>query len=366
MPIRGSSATDIRPLIESLSAPDEIRRETAIARLAIIGVRAVDRLTAAYAGADGDRAKRIAILRVLEAVGDARGGPVAREALHHGGDEALAAAGVLRALLDSPVGGAAADALDALVAVALDRQVERRVRMAAFDALQDMPDEVRAQVATAVADDPDAAVKARATSTERDAPAGEAVWQDAIEGRLPDDPASLREAAHTRATSSPLSAIQKLVDALRARESAPGHAARRHEWLAVRGALHQALALRASTVAVYDLRETVAEASGSLPTTFLTALHVIGDESCLEAIAIAYTRAAGTAPMDRETPGTPSTDDERWRHQLAGAFQAIVKREKIARTSSVLKRIATKWPGASRAVSTTSRTTPRRKTPDRT
>lgn len=366
MSITRSSAADIRPLIESLGAPDEIRRETAIARLAIIGARAVDRLTAAYADAAGDRAKRVAILRVLEAVGDARGLPVAREALRQGGDVGLAAAGALRALLDSPAGGTAADALDALVAVALDRQVERRVRMAAFDALQDMPDEVRARIATAVADDPDAAVKAHATSTERDAPAGGAVWQDALEGRLPDDPGSLREAAHTRASSTPLSAIQKLVDALRARESAPGHAVRRQEWLAVRGALHQALALRASTVAVYDLRETVAEAPGTLPTTFLTALHVIGDASCLEAIAIAYTRAAGTAPTDRETPGTPATDDERWRQQLAGAFHAIVKREKLARTSSVLKRISTKWPGASRAISKTSRTTPRRKTPDRT
>ncbi|MBA3296996.1 MAG: hypothetical protein H0U19_08670 [Acidobacteria bacterium] len=371
MTITRSSATEIRPLIEALGAPDEIRRETAIARLAIIGARAVDRLTAAYADPASDRSKRIAILRVLEATGDARAVPVARQGLQDGGDVALAAAGALRALLDSPVGATAADALDALVGVALERQAERRVRMAAFDALQDMPDAMRARVETAVADDPDASIRARATSTQRGAPPGEAVWQDAIEGQLPDDPAALRDATQTRAAVTALSAIQKLIDGVRARESDPDHAGRRQEWVAARGALHQALALRGSTVAVYDLRETVAGAAGALPTTFLTALHVVGDESCLEAIAIAYTRAADGAPGDpikvqAGTSGTQSMDAERWRHQLAAAFQAIVKREKVARTSSVLRRIATKWPDAARAVSKTSRTTPREKPPVRT
>lgn len=355
MSIRPSAAADIRPLIDALGAVDEIKREAAIARLAIIGPRAVDRLTAAYETTE-DRSKRAAILRVLEAIGDPRAIPLAREALTEGGDVAIAAAGALRALLDSPIGGAAAESLDALIAVALDRHADRRARVAAFEALDDMPATVRERVAAALTDDPDLSVKVTAGQSE--AASTDAVWQDAIDGRLPDEPAVLRDAIRARAAPTSLSALQKLVDAVRAHEAAPAGSPRTTEWVAVRGAIHQALALRGSTVALYDLRETIAAATGPLPTTFLTALHVIGDESCLDAIAAAYAHDAA-AP-------TASQDHERWRQQLAAAFQAIVKREKIARTSGTLKRIAAKWPDAARVLSKTSRTTPRRKTPART
>jgi hypothetical protein len=114
-----------------------------------------------------------------------------------------------------------------------------------------------------------------------------------------------------------------MIDAIRTREGSASGAARAG-WQSLRGALHQALALRGSRVAVYDLRETVAQAQGPLPTSFLAALHVIGDESCLEPIAAAYLRAKS---------------DERWRVQLAAAFRAIAKREKITRRSAVMKRV---------------------------
>jgi hypothetical protein len=353
MSIRPSAAADIRPLVDALGSADEIRREAAIARLAIIGPRAVDRLAAAYETTREDRSKRTAILRVLEAIGDPRAIPLARDALTQGGDVAIAAAGALRALLDSPIGGAAAESLDALMAVALDRQADRRTRIAAFEALDDMPEAVREQVAAALTDDPDLSVKVSAGQSE--AASADAVWQDAIDGRLPDEAAGLRDSIRARAASTALSALQKLVDAVRAREAAQPDSPRAPEWVAVRGTLHQALALRGSTVALYDLRETIAAATAPLPTTFLTALHVIGDESCLEAIAAAYAHDASA-----------SEEDERWRQQLAAAFQAIVKREKIKRTSGTLKRIASRWPDAAGGLSKTSRTTPRRKTPART
>jgi hypothetical protein len=191
-----------------------------------------------------------------------------------------------------------------------------------------MPEGVRARVAEALASDPDPRVKSRAAELPRDAAAAESVWQDALEGRLPDDPAILREAAQTHAQSAAFSALQKMIDAIRAREgSAPGSI--RAGWRPLRGALHQALALRGSRVAVYDLRETLEETQGPLPTSFLAALHVVGDASCLEPIATAHASA---------------TSDERWRVQLAAAFKAIATREKITKRHAIMRRILTRHP----------------------
>jgi len=319
--IKASSAAEIRTLVSALAADDEVKREAAIARLAVIGARAVEALGRAYD--DADRVTKVAILRVLESIADGRATTIARRALAERGDVAIAATSALRALLDSPHGPTGTDALDALVATALDPEADRRLRLAAFDALRDMPEGVRVRVADALAGDPDPQLKSRALELPRDAAAADSVWQDAIEGRLPEDPATLREAAQTRASSAALSALQKMIEAIRAREaSAPRRA--RNAWQSVRGSLHQALALRGSRVAMYDLRETISGTQGPLPTSFLAALHVVGDESCLESIATAYARAES---------------DERWRAQLATALRAIVRREKITRRHAVMKRV---------------------------
>jgi hypothetical protein len=103
----------------------------------------------------------------------------------------------------------------------------------------------------------------------------------------------------------------------------------------VRGALHQALALRGSRIALYDLRESVAKASEPLPPSFLAALHAVGDESCLEPIAAAY----------------DASHDARWQTQLREAFQAIVRREHLTRRSAAMKRLAAKRPDALQALS---------------
>ncbi len=322
MVIKASSANEIPTLVSALGGDDDIARDAAIARLAVIGGRAVDALGRAYESA-GDRATKIAVLRAMESIGDRRTIAVARRALAERGDVAVAATAALRALLGSPHIPTGTDALDALVATALDPAAERRLRLAAFDALHDLPKTVRAPIAAALASDPDPRLKSRSLALPRDAEAAESVWQEALEGRLPDDPATLRAAAQTRTQSAALGALQKMIDAIRTREGSASGAARAG-WQSLRGALHQALALRGSRVAVYDLRETVAQAQGPLPTSFLAALHVIGDESCLEPIAAAYLRAKS---------------DERWRVQLAAAFRAIAKREKITRRSAVMKRV---------------------------
>ena len=322
MTIKASAASDIRTLVSALAGDDEVRREAAIARLGVIGSRAVDALSRAYDAA-ADTATKVAVLRALESIGDGRTVPIARRAIDEGGDAGVAAASALRALLDAPHAPTATGALDILVSTALNAHTATRLRLAAFDALQDMPDGVRAPVAKALADDPDPRFTARVVQLPREAAAADAVWQDAVEGRLPGNPATLREAVQARAQSAPLATLQKMIEAIRGREASVSGRAVGAAWLALRGTLHQTLALRGSRVALYDLRETIEQAGTALPPSFLTALHVIGDESCLEPIAAAYARAGS---------------DERWRVQLAGAFRAVAKREKITKRSAAMKR----------------------------
>jgi hypothetical protein len=329
MSIKPSSASEIRTLTAALASGDEVTRETAVARLAIFGPRATDRVMATYVAAD--RNTRRAILRVLEAIADPRALPLARRALAEGGDVSVSAIATLRALLDSPQTSAATEAFDALVEVAMNRTAERRARLAALDALRDMPE-------------------AGLSHAPHDAAVADAVWRDAIDGDLGEDPSQLRDALATRGASAALGVLQKMIDAVRLREGALPSPGEREAWRALRGALHQALALRGSNVAIYDLRETFDSATGPLPATFLTAVHVVGDSSCLASLATAY--AAHT--------------DERWRQQLSAAFGAIEARHKITGRSAVLKRIASRWPEAAAALSTTLRTRPRPRTPART
>jgi hypothetical protein len=330
MVIKASSATEIRALVDALCGPDEVKREAAIARLAVIGPRAVDRLTKTLAGTS-DRAARVAILRALEAVGDHRAAPAAQRGLDEGGDVAIAAAGVLRSLLDSPHGHVASKALDSLVAVALDERVERRVRVAALQALDQMPADVREKVAAALGPGTDDTVREQSRQRDKATASADALWRDALDGLVPDDPDLLRAAVSARAATAPLGTLQKLIDEVRRVENDARGAGRKEDWRAVRGAIHHALALRGSRVAVYDLRESFAEPGSRLPVSFLSAVQAVGDRSCLEPLAATLSSAA-------------SEHDQRWQHQLAAAFRAIARREKITRRHAVMRRISARWP----------------------
>jgi hypothetical protein len=330
MVIKASAAGEIRALLAALTGDDEVKREAAVARLAVIGRRAVDRLITAY-HSGGDRTARAAILRSLEPLGDPRAAAVARAAMIEGGDMAVAGAGVFRGLLNSPHGQSATEALDTLVAAALDPTADRRIRLAALDALQEMPHGVRTRLAEALKGDPDATVRAHAAAAPREAAVADALWNDALDGRLPDDPVPLIELIAAKAAASPLSALQKLVDAARARETT-GTPSRRHAWRALRGALHEAIARRGSRVALYDLRESLTEADGPLPLSFLAAIQTVGDASCLEPLAAAFARS-------------PSTNTW-WRDQLAATFRAVAKRARVSRRHAVMKRLSARFPEA--------------------
>jgi hypothetical protein len=117
-----------------------------------------------------------------------------------------------------------------------------------------------------------------------------------------------------------------IVERVREREAAepPG---RRDAWTAVRFAAHLVLARRKSRIALYDLRESFEAAKAPLPVDALAAVTLVGDASCLEAIASAYTRSRNSA----------------WRRQLLETFHAVVKREKLTSRHAVIRRLQKKF-----------------------
>jgi hypothetical protein len=303
--------TDVPLLLDALRG-DGNRREAAIARLIIVGKRAIGGLVETYQGTS-DRALQIAILRILEASGDGRVLGVVQHAIDGGGDLAIAGIAVLRELLGRRQGSTEAEALDLLLAITRDRSAERRVRAAALLALDNAPADVRKALG---AFGPDQS-------------ADDALWEDARAGHLPDRPDGLRESIAGRAATAPLADLRRLIEAVSAREAQASSPAAAREWVALRGAIHQALALRGSRIALYDLRDTFARAAAALPSSFLGAAQLAGDESCLEPLAAAFARSG----------------DDRWRHQLAQAFHEIVKRERITKRHSALRRALARAPG---------------------
>ena len=286
--------------MDGLRAADPIRRDAAIARLRVVGARALSRLIPLIQH-DPDHAVRGGALAVLEGIEDRRALDAALAALDAGSpDVASAAARVLRGWVTHEQG---TRVLDALTTAAVDPSRHTTVREAAIDALSDLPRDLLQPIldqgprpATVVADDPDA----------------------------------VREWLLTGGKDAPLSALHDAVVRAREREQHETSAARRQEWQALRGAAHAALARRDSRVALYDLREAFDTAAASLPLDYLSAITAIGDASCLEPMA----RAWAAAPAETW-----------WRERLSAAADAIVHRTRLSGRSAVLKRVRAKWAG---------------------
>jgi len=337
MPIKPPPGAEIRDLIAALGADDAVARESAVARLAVIGTRAVDPLLRAYTAADGHL--RSGILRAFEALAEPRALVVARDALNGTvADLHAPAAGVLRALLGSSRTDAASAALDALIAAAVDGSRPQPVRLAALDALRDAPRDVFEPIRRRLAADPDTEIRDRmAGSRATPQPADDDdVWNAALDGRLSGSPDALKKAITARRGVARLTDLQRLVDRIRARERMEEDAARREQWRAVRGATHQALAERNSRLALYDLRDSLLE-PGRLPVAFLAAIEEIGDASCVETLAAAYDASSRSG-------------DAWWREHLASAFRAIIHREGLTRRHAAVKRAMARWPEATTAL----------------
>src|SRR5262249_30497605 len=105
--------------------------------------------------------------------------------------------------------------------------------------------------------------------------------------------------------------------------------AQRAGWATLWATAHLTLARRGSRLALYDLRESFEQAAAPLPVEALAALALIGDASCLEPIAAAWTRSS----------------DEWWRDRLSALVREIATREKLTRRGAVMKKIAKRWPG---------------------
>lgn len=334
MSIRASSSRQIESLVANLSAASITTREAAVARLTVMGPRAVERLVA-LAGSSAPAVARAAALRTLEAIGDPRALTPALDILADAGaDPAVgaAAAGVARVFLRGRRGAAA---VDRLTAVVLDRGRGEALRLAALRALRTLDPATITPVLTSLAEDPSAAIRAEAVTkrTARRAPADPvATVTAAAEQGLPEGPGSataLRQALGGAGEAIPLPTLLRVVERLREREAAEP-AARREEWTMTRAAAHVALASRGSRLGLYDLRESLEAAAAPLPVEFLAALSMAGDVSCLEPIAGAHAKAKNAW----------------WRDHLADAFRTIVAREKVTRRNAAIKKIEKKWKGA--------------------
>jgi len=295
-------AGEIDRLIADLGRAEGHRRDAAVARLRVMGVRALPHLSTLLDSAATVSA-RAAALSVLESFDDQRTIALALRALQDGDtDVALAAVSVLRGWLTREDG---TQALDAVTAAALDKKRDGAVRLAALDALSELPPELVAPV------------RERAPVDGGDRPAL-------------DDPAALGGWLAAHAATAPLSALHAAVTAAREREQADSLPRRREEWTRMRGAAHLALAHRGSRLAVYDLRESFDRASTPLPADFLAAAARVGDESCLEPLARAWAGAKG---------------EPWWRSRLMETAADVVARLKLTGRSATLKRVRVKWPG---------------------
>lgn len=312
--IKASADTEVCALLETLGAGLPARREAAIARLAILGSRAVPRLLAAYDASS--REKQLAILQVLERCGDVRALPVARGAAEAGGDVAVAAVAVLRELAAHAPGVAYPEALEALLSISTRPSAGRRVKAAAAEALAGTTAEIRQLVAA---------------STQTNESPEDVVWEEAAAGRLPEGAAAMRDALAGHAERAALPSLRQIIETVRAHEERIAPPTRRDEWTAIRGALHALLALRGSRIALYDLRETLEGSTGPLPADFLSATEAIGDASCLEPVAIAFSRAPASA--------------HGWRDGLAAAFRTMLARERLTRRHAAVRRALARAPG---------------------
>ena len=295
------SGGDVARLLGELGDADAVRCDAAVARLRIIGPGAVGSLTDLALGEHAAGA-RLAALKALEGIDDPRTiDPAAQLTADRDPAIASAAIAVLRQWVTREQG---TRVLDVLTRTALDASLDAGVRLAALDAVAELPRHLVAPLL-------------EQASLARSRPA------------IGDDPTAALDWL-SRTGAAPLSRIHNVVVQLREREGQERTDTRREQWTRARAAAHAVLAARRSSVALYDLRETFDSATRPLPVDYLTAVAAIGDASCLE-------------PMARAWSASPVEDW--WRTRLVEAAGDIMQREKLNGRSAVVKRIRARWRG---------------------
>jgi hypothetical protein len=324
--IRASASQEVRRLIGDLEGTDAVRRDAALARLAVIGTRAVRQLLEHLATAPAG--STITLIAALEAIPDARAvEPVLGAMDHADAGVRLAAIKATRGLLALPEG---TRVLDRLTALALDASRAASERVAAIEALGVLPARTLGPLVERLRADESAEVRAAIehAGLQADDPVEE--LEESADGWLARDPAAVLHLVTRAGDRAPLSTLHRLIEKARSRE-ADGRRGLRRDWGTVRAALHLSLARRGSTVALYDLREAFEAAHEPLPADYVAAVTLIGDATCLEPLAVAFAAAHDLS------------DTEHWRRDLAVAFSAIVEREGLTRRHAALRRVRARF-----------------------
>ena len=159
MAIKTSASQEVRRLIADLSAagPTATKREAALARLTVIGTRAVRQLVDALGSATTSEG-RAALLSALEAIPDARAiEPILANLASTDLPVRLAAARAARGLLPLAQG---TTVLDRLTSLAIDRTQPGDLRALAIEALATLPARTVKPVLDGLKDDASPAVRA--------------------------------------------------------------------------------------------------------------------------------------------------------------------------------------------------------------
>ena len=330
MAIRPSTAKEVTGLVADLAADRSAVREAAVARLTVIGARASSALAAIVVDRHASPRARTAALRVLEATADASGLASVLGAVDDTSDEVVGAA--IAALAPHVRSANGAVVVDRLTAIAVDRKRAVPIREAALRALLDLDTRSLRPLLKTLRSDRSSEIAALAANRRPGEPPpdrpGELLSQ-AVDGRLPADGEMVRRALGRAGDAVTLPDLLTLIEQLRDHEKAQP-AAGRGQWQAARAAAHLVLARRDSRIALYDLRETVAQTKEPIALEFLAALDAVGDASCVDAVAKAYA----------------STRDAWWRGHLVRTFAAIVRRERLTQRHAAIRRLKARNPRA--------------------
>jgi HEAT repeat protein len=380
VPILPSAGRRIQELLRPLESPAAAERESAVARLTLLGPRTIPHLED-FLGRAGPTG-RLAAVDVLERLGEARGlGSLLL--LTRDRDEAVArraievaaafpeprAAEALRAALTSgsPLLRRAAvaalgrlhrvglvEAVEPLLGVLLDQRGEEDLRLAALEALSSLEGRTLLPALQALTADASPAVvraargvMSRRSGTKSAAPREPSAPQEAALPALltrleaahtsSAEVATIVEALVTQRSPALLPLLGRRLEALSARAGDRGDEAAARS----KARVHLALGALGSRIALHDLREMLKARPLYAALDLFAAVDLVGDASLVPALAAL------------------AAEEPRLAEATTVAFRSVARREKLRRTSRVVKALPPThrealerlWPPPQRATS---------------